>query len=209
MRPFAISTSGRRELLSRIAWVPLVCLAGCCGPLLPSGRHVPSAHTSGPVPVGAHACATADPAVIPSAGYCGADDCPPLFSAHACSRLLAGPRCWIRRCGGPLLDLRHRHGEGGGTVEAELNPPHSRFHPVPASPVFAQRDEYAPPERMMQPAPPVPHRTAPGAPQPTSPVPPAPPFDTHSPLIVPESVPMRIEPPGTSPLPDPLPAHPT
>lgn len=87
-------------------------------------------------------------------------------------------------------------------MEAELYPPHSRFHPVPTAPVFAQRAEYLPPEQMLQTVPekPFPHLTPPLHPVPTQPAPlPAPRHQAEpSPLFEPAAdTPVEAIPPGS------------
>jgi hypothetical protein len=152
--------SNTRGAGSGVACCAVLCvasLAGCCGGILPSARIFPSAPplavatpaVAGPaanseclVP---HAAANSE-CLIPPAGYCGADACPPLFAWRG-ARLLHGF--------GPLF-YRGDEGEQQMT-EAELYPPHSRFHPVPTAPVFAPRPEYDPPEQMMEPVPAKPH----------------------------------------------------
>jgi hypothetical protein len=129
------------------ATVWAMCLTGCCGGILTSARYaapspqvatLPTASALGPTASSATHGETA--CVVAPAGYCGADECPPLVN---------WPRGLWARCLGPLF-----HGRGqAGMTEAELYPPHSRFHPVPTAPVFAPRDDYEPPERMMEPAP--------------------------------------------------------
>jgi hypothetical protein len=150
--PIKSPAAGRGGRLS-IAVVWTVCLTGCCGGILTSARYAPPVPHPATVPTAAAPAAPVDSAstvdagcVIPPEGYCGADDCPPL---------LTWPRGVWARCLGPLF---HRRGEAGQTaaeaeVEAELYPPHSRFHPVPTAPAFAQRYDYEPPERMMEPIP--------------------------------------------------------
>jgi hypothetical protein len=115
-----------------------VSLAGCCCGGLPSAR-------SGDALLG---CAAASgrscedtSCVVPHAGYCAAD---------ACSSLWAWPKRVLRRCCGPLM---HPAAVTQSATEAEMTPPHARFHPVPTAPVFAQRYDYMPPERIMAPPP--------------------------------------------------------
>jgi hypothetical protein len=79
---------------------------------------------------------------------------------------------------GPLFHWQQTS-EEAALAEAELDPPHSRFHPVPTAPVFAQRFEYAPPKLMMQTVPE--HRFPPLAPQPNSV-----PTQPAAPLMAPE-----------------------
>jgi hypothetical protein len=134
------ATGGRLVLVGAL----LVCAfaEGCCGPIAslrqgPAGRVPPCpeaatecAHLDGPADA---ACA------IPPAGYCGADDCPSLLF---CAR----PHLW--RFLGPIAAWPRLH----APAEEGLQPPHSRFHPVPTAPVFAQRDEYdAPVENTLAP----------------------------------------------------------
>ncbi len=133
-------------------------LAGCCGGILPSARVSPSAppmaaaipSVAAPAETGPAAnseCLVPPVPPVPPAGYCGADACPPLV-AWCGPRLLHGL--------GPLF-YRGDEGEQQMT-EAELYPPHSRFHPVPTMPVFASRPEYDPPQQMLEPVPAKPHR---------------------------------------------------
>lgn len=159
--PIKCIAAGRSGLLS-IAVTGTVCLAGCCGGILTSARYAtpvsgPAALSTAAMPVAPADVATTGDAgcVVPSEGYCGADDCPPL---------VAWPGGVWGRCLGPLFHRRGAAGQLGAQadVEAELYPPHSRFHPVPTTPVFAQRQDYEPPQRMMEPTP-APPRFAPQA----------------------------------------------
>lgn len=123
----------------RPAWAGMFCagvlLAGCCGPLT-SLRYRPTGPAGEAVQQGA-ACsdvaAAADRAcAVPPTGYCGADRCPSLLFCswpHLC-RLLGPIAIWPRP---------------PAPTEEGLQPPHSRFHPVPTAPVFAQRDDYLAP----------------------------------------------------------------
>ncbi len=233
MRQHAGSRTVAHGRLSAAVAVWVCWLAGCCC------WGVPSARFNGPPPYPAVApvqtaaasiCPLDDACVVPPEGYCGADDCPPLW---AWSRGLLQRCCRpLRRCCGPLF---HPGRVSGGEAEAELLPPHARFHPVPSAPVFAQRQDYAPPERMMMPLPAHP-RLAPHAlphvpdVQPlapsrdvSAPVPDSDPnpYPTPAPIPVPVPVPVPIEPsaeptakPAVEPpagarlLPQPLPALP-
>jgi hypothetical protein len=120
----------------RLAWAGAlsagIVAGGCCGPLT-SLRY----GSSGPVQEAVTAAAgcpevggPADAAcAVPPEGYCGADRCPTLLvwsRPHLC-RLLGPIAAWR----GPQTP-----------VDDTLQPPHSRFHPVPTAPVFAQRDTY-------------------------------------------------------------------
>jgi hypothetical protein len=101
--------------------------------------------------------------------------------------------------------LFYREDEEGQLTEAELYPPHSRFHPVPTAPVFAQRTEYEPPELIMEPVPAKPHlapRTLPNVPQ----------DRLRSPLPtdgkLPAMVPVPTDPWATNAAPERIPAEP-
>ena len=159
------STAALRRRLLCLAAVGAACLSGgCCG-MLTSVRY--AAPASSPGPGADMACAVDDGCVIPPKGYCGADDCPRLINwpAGRWTRCL-GPLFHGRKIHGPMF---HGRGDGGPPPmdEAELYPPHSRFHPVPTAPVFAQRPDYEPPQRMLAPVPASP-RSAPQA-QPPAP----------------------------------------
>ncbi len=93
----------------------------------------PECHDAGP--------ACADQAAL--CGLCGTTPCPPLF-------VLPKPRCNLRCYLGPLFyhDIPERAAE---MAEAELQVPHSLFHPVPTAPVFETRSTYEPPQLMMTP----------------------------------------------------------
>ncbi len=78
---------------------------------------------------------------LPLSGLCGTAPCPPLLV------LPKGKwRCYL----GPLF-CHDQPEELAELAEAELQVPHSLFHPVPTAPVFASRFDYAPPQLMMAP----------------------------------------------------------
>ncbi len=77
----------------------------------------------------------------PIIGLCGEEPCPPILVVPRCNWL-----CYL----GPLF-CRHGHPDGEQLAEAELLPPHSRFHPVPTAPVFATTYDYEPPQLMLTP----------------------------------------------------------
>lgn len=203
MRRLAISAVAKRGGLLGTVVVWTVCLAGCCCGVVPSARFA----APGPVPAtmpgagwaaAARTCPTALPdsgCVVPPGGFCGADDCPSL---------LAWPCGVLKRCGGPLFHPGRASGTSGEETEAELYPPHSRFHPVPAAPVFAQRYDYEPPDRMMVPTPAHPRL----APQALPHVPGVQPLPAGSGAAGPVADPVPVEPPVGNLLPQPLPAPP-
>ncbi|MHB9082097.1 MAG: hypothetical protein ACYC3X_31930 [Pirellulaceae bacterium] len=131
------------------AAIAVASLVGCQGGILPSARLAPTMFVEPTPPGAANPVApmpTPDAACLaPPVGYCGADACPSVKTWRG-ARLL--------RCLGPLF---YREDEEDLLTEAELYPPHSRFHPVPTAPVFAQRTEYEPPQLMMAPVPAEPH----------------------------------------------------
>ena len=152
----------RTQRLLSIAVTWTVCLAGCCGEILTSARYAtpvsgPAAVSTAAMPVAPADVATTGDAgcVVPSEGYCGSGR---LSTTGRLARRSVGalPRSALPspRAAGQL--------EAEADVEAELYPPHSRFPPVPTAPVFAQRQDYEPPQRMMEPTP-APPRFAPQA----------------------------------------------
>lgn len=184
--------------------VMMVCAAGC-SPLTMGNRCM----VNEPMP----ACAPSDtpPSNPESAPLCGSPEgvctcgaCPPV-----CSKPWPRPRLprlphlhGLLWCFGPLFHWGES-AEDAATVEAELFPPHSRFHPVPTAPVFAQRAEYIPPEQMMQAVPerPLPQLTPPLHPVPSHTIPShASPMPMEpGPLFVPSAdAPAEAIPPGST-----------
>jgi hypothetical protein len=147
MHKRTISTATVRGGLawSGVAWSLL--LTGCCGALLTSVRvrppvgHTPNGTAGTQVAASsADIAAPDDGCAIPPEGYCGADDCPSLL---VCAKPHLGKYL------GPAAHWRR----GALSSEGLIAPPHSRFHPVPTTPVFAQRDTYEPPQPHLPPPP--------------------------------------------------------
>ena len=189
----------------RVAWLSMLvafaCASGCCPLFVSSRGTVPApvldTDDGQPVPPSASPNATCgSPQGVCTCGAC----------ALSCKQLPRLPRPphprRLFRWFGPLFHWQQAS-EEAAMAEAELYPPHSRFHPVPTAPVFAQRFEYAPPEPMMQTVPE--HRFPHLAPQPNSapsqPAAPLPsPEDTEpAPFFVPSAeMPAEPIPPGAS-----------
>lgn len=96
-------------------------------------------------------------------GICSCGMCRPVWNPLPTLHMPRLPRLphahRLLWCFGPLFHWGSTS-EDEALAEAELYPPHSRFHPVPTTPVFAQREEYLPPEPMMQTVPVNPHHGA-------------------------------------------------
>lgn len=192
----------------RSTWLTMFVVTACaagCSPLTMGNRCV----VNEPTP----ACLvneTGQPADA-TAPLCGSPD--GVCTCGGCRSVCPKPSRWPRMprlphlhgllwCFGPLFHWGESS-EEAATMEAELYPPHSRFHPVPTAPVFAQRAEYMPPESMMQAVPerPLPHLTPPLHPVPSHTIP------SHAsrgsaepgPLFVPPAdAPAEAIPPGSS-----------
>lgn len=119
----------------RVAAVCALVLPGCAAPLIPSQRfhegelpHV----LSGPVPLGGHRFGMQDPSECTSC-----EDRQRLGDyAHSAMPYVAGP----------FMHPSNRPADG--VQQATIQPPHSKFHPVPTRPVFETRAEYHPPQPM-------------------------------------------------------------
>ena len=115
---------------------------GCCGMVLPSSRWAPE-----PSPVGSEVdvpVAALGVSHHPGCGHVACGDC---------GDARRGPVLACRRGGGrlPCRGFPHASCEPGTGPASEslIDPPHSRFHPVPTAPVFAGRIEYDPPRAMV------------------------------------------------------------
>jgi hypothetical protein len=188
------------------AWLSMLVVVACatgCSPLAVSNRCVVTdpivasgvSDTTVASPVPSELCGSPQ-------GTCTCGACPPVCKKPwrwpRLPRLLHPHR--LLWCFGPLLHWGPTP-EEEALMEAELYPPHSRFHPVPTAPVFAQRAEYLPPESMMQAVPerPFPHLTPPLNPVPAQSVPShaSPAQSEPGPLFVPRAdSPAEAIPPG-------------
>lgn len=148
--PHAIGYGCRAARLSVL--VAFVCAVSGCSPLLVTSRCMVTeptlAGTDGEAADGAP-CPTAmcgSPQGVCSCGACP-PVCKPSWHLPRFPRMLHPHR--LLWCFGPLFHWGES-AQDAAMAEAELQPPHSRFHPVPTAPVFAPRPEYVPAEPMMQ-----------------------------------------------------------
>ena len=139
------------RLLERFRWSTVAAAAtlaiagGCQAPWLVSprfeGKPSPALVTlpdSGPEDSPDEVVAASRPCICQEAAAC------------RCRSARTEPRATILgrqlRCRRPIL-AGHKTGMGGG--EPYIEPPHSKFHPVPTAPVFGPRGEYPPPQPMV------------------------------------------------------------
>lgn len=122
-----------------------MAMSGCAVPVIPSQRlHEGEFPTmlSGPVALGGHRFGMQDPSECTSC-----EDRQRLQDyAHSAMPYVAGP--FMHPSNRPAY----------GVEEATIQPPHSKFHPVPTRPVFENRAEYHPPQPMGVQLVPVPER---------------------------------------------------
>ena len=118
-----------------VAALCAIVMSGCAAPMIPSQRldAIESPHMlSGPVPLVGHRFGMQDPSECTSC-----EDRQRLQDyGHAVRPYVAGPF------------MHPGNGTAYAAQQATIQPPHSKFHPVPTRPVFETRAEYHPPEPM-------------------------------------------------------------
>jgi hypothetical protein len=118
-----------------VAAICALTLSGCAAPMIPSpqlqGDEL-SSMMSGPVPLGGYRFGVQD-----SAERNSCEDRQRLQDyCHAAKPYVAGP--FMHPGNEPAYEVQ----------QATVQPPHSKFHPVPTRPVFETRPEYLPPQPM-------------------------------------------------------------
>ena len=127
--------SRERSWVQGTALLCALTIAGCAAPMVPSQQlHHPEVAQSlgGSVPITGLRFGMQDPA-----------DC------HSCEdrqRLQDYVECATPYVAGPFM--HHGGSQAYAAEQATIQPPHSKFHPVPTRPVFETRANYLPPQPM-------------------------------------------------------------